>query len=130
VVVAVLFILFSMDADACLRDPQCDELPDAQKNAFSKYFNGMRSIYGTDVAQTSVNEHMRCGWGGTAAGGGSGSGSSSSSRSDSSDAPKKLPLFVLSVGLEGAGHHLYSDLFAKPVFDCVWVKTRFKMLHF
>jgi hypothetical protein len=71
----------------------------------------MRNIYGKDIAQTSVAEHMRCGWKGD-------------SRSSSDAVKKDLPVFVLSIGLEGAGHHLYSELFAKPVFDCVWVNTR------
>jgi hypothetical protein len=30
----------------------------------------------------------------------------------------------MSVGLEGAGHHLWTSLFAKPVFDCVWPNAR------
>jgi hypothetical protein len=37
---------------------------------------------------------------------------------------KNLPLFVLSVGLEGAGHHLWTEILEQPVFDCVWKNAR------
>lgn len=35
-----------------------------------------------------------------------------------------LPLYVLAVGLEGSGHHLWSELLGTPVFDCLWFNGR------
>lgn len=118
-------LLLAPTVRGCTRDPLCEELSDSEKNAFSKYFNGMRSIYGKDIAQTSLVEHMRCGWSGSQVPGASRLATSTDGgimSNSNSDSQKQLPVFVLSVGLEGAGHHLYSELFAKPVFDCVWVR--------
>ena len=33
-------------------------------------------------------------------------------------------MFVISVGLEGAGHHLWTEILNEPVFDCVWTNAR------
>ena len=81
---------------------KCD-LGAHEKDSYSKYFSAMKTIYGNLYDQTVLDQQKTCGW---------------------SSPPKQnpdLPLFVLSVGLEGAGHHLYSSLLKTPVFDCVWV---------
>lgn len=80
---------------------ECD-LSNEEKEGNSKYFLAMRNIYSDYFAESGLQKQMQCGW-----------------KSD----PKRndLPLFVLAVGLEGAGHHLYSELFKEPVFDCLWV---------
>lgn len=80
----------------------CD-LSNEQKNEYSKYFTAMKPIYGDLYQETGLERRRQCGW----------------KQKDMS--ASHLPSFVLSVGLEGAGHHLYSELFKTPVFDCVWV---------
>jgi len=66
----------------------------------------MRNIYGSRDQGTCIPIHLSCGW---------------NQENNQKEQRKQLPLFVLSVGLEGAGHHLWTELFDKPVFDCVWV---------
>jgi hypothetical protein len=66
----------------------------------------MKSIYKqTGMDGTCIPVHEQCGW------------------------PKrkttKLPLLVLSVGLEGAGHHLWTEILQKPIFNCVWINGRY-----
>ena len=85
------------------------ELSDSTKEGFSQYFSSLRNIYGDSYAATGLDMRKDCGW------------SSADLRKES----EKLPSFVFSVGLEGAGHHLYSELFQTPVFDCVWVYNLF-----
>ena len=85
--------------------PENCELTDVQKNEYSRYFSALRPIYGDAYPQTGLEERKKCGWKQPAV--------------DKSE----LPLFVMSVGLEGAGHHLYSELFKEPVFDCIWVRS-------
>lgn len=66
----------------------------------------MKSIYKlTGEDGTCLPVHRECGW-------------------PKTQENSKLPLFVLSVGLEGAGHHLWTEIFQKPVFDCVWTNGR------
>ena len=71
---------------------------------YERYFQGMNNIYGQAEEGTCYPVHKQCGW------------------------PRqnelKLPTMVLSVGLEGAGHHLWTKLMEKPVFDCVWINGR------
>lgn len=70
---------------------------------YDKYFTAMKNIYKKSEDETCLPVHRSCGW------------------------PKvesSLPLFVFSIGLEGAGHHLWTELFDKPVFDCVWKNAR------
>ena len=77
--------------------------------AYKRYFDGLASIYRGKDEGTCVPVHKECGWPmvpKTTAGG------------------KKLPLLVLSVGLEGAGHHLWTEILDRPVFDCVWINGR------
>lgn len=77
------------------------------KEGSLKYFSSLKNIYGPLYPQTGIEQRKRCGW--------------ESPREKTNS--KTLPVFVLSVGLEGAGHHLYSELFGKPVFDCLWVRV-------
>jgi hypothetical protein len=74
---------------------------------YQRYFQGMRAMYShvDSVESTCLPVHEQCGW-------------------PSRDNSKGLPLFVLSVGLEGAGHHLWTEILQKPVFDCVWINGR------
>jgi hypothetical protein len=84
----------------------CD--PNAKtKIGYKRYFDGLRSIYHGGADGTCIPVHMDCGW-----------------PSVQSHASKKLPTFVLSVGLEGAGHHLWTEILERPVFDCVWINGR------
>jgi hypothetical protein len=68
-----------------------------------KYFKGMDRIYKGEDEGTCLAVHKQCGW---------------------PAQPSNLPLFVLSVGLEGAGHHLWTEILEQPVFDCVWINGR------
>lgn len=77
------------------------------KEGSLKYFASLKNIYGPLYSQTGIENRKQCGW----------------EPPRNSFNSKSLPTFVLSVGLEGAGHHLYSELFGKPVFDCLWVRT-------
>lgn len=84
----------------------CDPL--AKDNAdFKQYFDGMKTIYREGDDNTCLPAHRECGW-----------------AAINEYNTKKLPLLVLSVGLEGAGHHLWTELLNEPVFDCVWVNAR------
>ena len=86
----------------------CD--PSAQNNPeFQSYFGGMSTIYKGQTGSTCIQNHMECGW---------------PSISRTGKSAKELPLLVLSVGLEGAGHHLWTEILSEPVFDCVWVNAR------
>eukprot|EP01041_Mallomonas_annulata_P002281 gene2281-4439_t len=80
----------------------CDKTASSNPS-YQKYFTAMKNIYENDQG-TCVPVHRNCGW----------------ARSPEN----KLPLFVLSVGLEGAGHHLWTELLERPVFDCVWKNAR------
>jgi len=72
---------------------------------YKRYFDGMNSIYPGRAAEgTCLPVHQACGW--PAVG------------------KKDLPTFVISVGLEGAGHHLWTEILNDPVFDCVWTNAR------
>jgi len=76
--------------------------------SYDRYFKAMTSIYKiTGEDGTCLPVHKQCGWPRTKQSG-----------------TTKLPLFVLSVGLEGAGHHLWTEIFQKPIFDCVWTNGR------
>ena len=57
-----------------------------------KYFDEMSNIYSNiRESTTCIGAHKQCGW---------------PSKSENSI---KLPLFVLTVGLEGAGHHFWTE---------------------
>jgi len=86
---------------------QCDHT--AKTNpGYQRYFRGMSGIYSSARSEegTCLPVHRECGW------------------PSEQDPSKKKPLFVISVGLEGAGHHLWTKLMDKPVFDCVWTNGR------
>ena len=53
---------------------------------------------------TCLPIHKKCGW-------------------PKASSSKELPLFVISVGLEGAGHHLWTELLGS-IFDCSWINGR------
>lgn len=74
--------------------------------AYQRYFDGMKTIYKEDAIRTCLPTHVECGWPAV------------------SVRQKRLPLLVLSVGLEGAGHHLWKEILMEPVFDCVWINGR------
>ena len=77
-----------------------------QNPGYTKYFKGIGNIYNdVNLAGTCLKTHQECGW-------------------PARDTTKNLPMFVLSVGLEGAGHHLWTELMNSPVFDCVWINGR------
>ncbi len=91
-----------------------------KSNAYDGYFRAMTNIYDTSsnfksmqsassVHDTCLATHKECGW---------------------TPSPRNnLPLFVLSVGLEGAGHHLWTEILDSPVFDCVWINARHYKRH-
>jgi hypothetical protein len=88
--------------------------------SYANYFKAMDNIYnrdeslvynngiktGTLGSKTCLSKQKLCGW------------------SKTPVDKKNLPLFVISVGLEGAGHHLWTDLLNMPIFDCVWKNGR------
>jgi hypothetical protein len=101
----------------------CDQTT-VLSEGFRKYFTGMHNIYnsknntanyvrgvptGSLETRSCLSRHKECGWKG---------GTSAFRRN------KELPLLVLSVGLEGAGHHLWTELLDTPVFDCTWKNAR------
>ena len=82
---------------------------DSQANmnpGYRSYFQAMKAIYKQHEEGTCLTQHTKCGWPSSAA------------------SNPKLPIFVLSIGLEGAGHHLWTELLEQPVFDCVWINGR------
>lgn len=88
-------------------EPACDATTPSNP-LMKKYFDGMSKIYpGTAAEGTCLPVHSQCGWPIVRA-----------------PQAKNLPLFVLSVGLEGAGHHLWTEIMDQPVFDCVWTNAR------
>lgn len=100
-ILALLAVLFRV---ALSQTDICDHST-SNNTAYSRYFQTMKKIYartGTEGTCLPVNE--QCGW------------------------PKtkntNLPLLVFSVGLEGAGHHLWTEILQKPVFDCIWINGR------
>lgn len=87
----------------------------AQNNtSYQRYFTAMEHIYSdltpAALASTCLPVHSQCGWPATS--------------SDYPQTKKKLPLLVFSIGLEGAGHHLWTEILQIPVFDCVWINGR------
>jgi hypothetical protein len=95
----------AIDEETIGSSTECDHT--ARGNLeYERYFDGMSTIYRGDARMTCLPQHMECGWPAVVSTG------------------KKLPLLVMSVGLEGAGHHLWTELLKGPVFDCVWVNAR------
>jgi len=83
----------------------CD--PTAPKNErYTNYFDDMNKIYRGQDEGTCLPLHQKCGW------------------PQESFKGKKLPLYVLVVGLEGSGHHFWTKLLYDPLFQCNWVNAR------
>jgi hypothetical protein len=76
-------------------------------DSYSNYFNGIDKIYYRGNVGTCLSVHKECGW----------TNPQPLVKSD-------LPIFVLSVGLEGAGHHLWTEVLDLPIHDCVWINGR------
>ncbi len=88
-------------------EPACDTTV-ATNPLMKRYFDGMKQIYSGSLGDsTCFPVHNRCGW-----------------PVVRTPQANNLPLFVLSVGLEGAGHHLWTEIMEQPVFDCVWTNAR------
>jgi hypothetical protein len=100
-----LKIVSSSNNNDTITFDECDKTTPSNPG-FSRYFKGMDAIYSaTGPDGTCLPVHKECGW-------------------PKRKNPDKLPLLVFSLGLEGAGHHLYSELLNKPLFDCVWINGR------
>lgn len=90
------------------------EACDGEKAEYKAYFDDIEKIYGFSSGvkrgyeTTCLPVHKKCGW---------------PKATKASAKYNDLPLFVVSVGLEGAGHHLWTELM-KPVFDCTWINAR------
>ena len=104
-VVSFILMWTLVESYSCIDRSNVDtcDLTNVQRNEYSRYFSAMKPIYGDQYSETGLERRKKCGW----------------QQQDTS--ATDLPTFVLSVGLEGAGHHLYSELFKEPVFDCLWV---------
>ena len=106
-------LFFAFDVCSCYNNNEtesrrlasnCDSSM-STNSLMKRYLDGMQSIYpGSSAEGTCLPVHKSCGWPKTST--------------------KSLPLFVLSVGLEGAGHHLGTEILEQPVFDCVWKNAR------
>jgi hypothetical protein len=70
------------------KDIYCEK--DIEMNKYNSYMNGMNNVYNNviDIHQTCLPHHKKCGWG-----------------KNDSYIKKELPLFVLSIGLEGSGNN-------------------------
>jgi len=93
-----------------LQNVQCGALgaePGSSIVQYARYLESMTRLYQRGGESTCLPMHKACGWPRAVQHGG-----------------KRLPLFVLSVGLEGAGHHLWTELLDSPVVDCLWINGR------
>ena len=102
-----LVMAASFSSDAVKKEDRECLSPVSLNSGYKNYLNAMKSIYGdVDISRTCLPYHFSCGF--------------------SSDPPMKpnLPTYVLSVGLEGAGHHLWTEILDRPLFDCVWINGR------
>ena len=68
---------------------------------FKSYFDDMKIIYNKHT-DTCLKPHESCGWPNVRY-----------SRPD-------LPLLILTIGVEGAGHHMWAENLSF-LFDCVWI---------
>ena len=68
---------------------------DINMNKYDDYMNGINSIYKniTNIHQTCVPQHKKCGW--------------TKNDRNNLDTRNNLPLFILSIGLEGSGKIIY-----------------------
>lgn len=107
VILLVAFVFIAVQRAVNGEDSDVCDKSTAQNQGYQRYFEGMKHIYKTTgVDGTCLPVHEECGW-------------------PKRKNPSKLPLLVFSVGLEGAGHHLWTELLNKPVFDCVWINGRY-----
>jgi hypothetical protein len=111
--ILIFNVVASLDASSLVCDSSA-----SQNEGYRNYFNGMKKIYRNAEEGTCIPIHRECGW------------------------PKQnshLPQFVLVIGLEGSGHHFWTDLYIyvqcvkystnqllfarlnRPIHDCVWV---------
>ena len=97
----------SIDSTLNLQELSCKNSSITDMSLFKRYFDAMDTIYPSHDKQqgTCLPVHKECGW-------------------PKVTNKKNLPLFVLSVGLEGAGHHLWTEILDVPLFDCVWINAR------
>ena len=96
-------IAAGLDDRRRLTETSCESK--AALQSYERYFRGIDSInrrFGD--RETCFPLHKSCGWPASPSNG--------------------LPLFVLSVGLEGAGHHLWTEILDTPVVDCLWINGR------
>jgi hypothetical protein len=114
---------FSVEAHGRrLSSDHCDNSA-GTKAGYQEYFSDIEKIYGfsntvkTGYKSTCLPVHQKCGWPKV---------ESSIHQSKTGTAYKDLPLFVISVGLEGAGHHLWTEMM-QPLFDCNWINARHYM---
>lgn len=95
-------------SDTNAKTEPCDDV-----TSYKRYFNAIDTIYSQDKQHgTCIPVHKQCGW------------PTISQNPHVTEKQKSLPLLVLSVGLEGAGHHLWTEILDSPVFDCVWINGR------
>ena len=93
-------------------EPSNDSCDDT--SGYKRYFDAIESIYPPEKQiGTCIPVHKQCGW-----------PSISKSNERLALEQSTLPLLVLSVGLEGAGHHLWTEILEIPVFECVWINGR------
>lgn len=107
--------IISKDSDSCDNDGNLQQILNQQKPLWKRYFDAMDTIYKTNNLQmnTCIPKHKSCGWMPTIA-----------LSQTLSSKQKSLPTLILSVGLEGSGHHLWTEVLQVPVFDCVWINAR------
>lgn len=71
-----------------------------KKSQYHKYMDGLNRIYSATGPYPCMKSHKVCGW---------------------PQEPSDLPLLVVAVGTEAAGHQMWSMLFQTNIFDCIWV---------
>lgn len=110
----LLALLFAVDAFHNYTEvsrrlmAKCDSSK-MNRAGYEKYFNGINRIHKDKQDGTCLPVHQECGWQKPASG---------------QAASNNLPTFVLSVGLEGSGHHMWTEILEQPVHDCVWTNAR------
>jgi len=77
------------------------------KSESNSYFEVMKKVYGNSYSNTCLA-----------------SIEGNNGYIPSVSSSKQVPMFVLAVGLEGSGHHLWSTILGKGVSDCFWVNGR------
>lgn len=75
------------------------------RKEYQKYFSSMKKLYQGHEEETCLSYHQKCGW-------------------SIQNNHKKLPQFILVIGLEGSAHHFWTKLLYTPVIECVWVNSR------